>query len=335
VAGRGVRLQGVAPSSLQQRLVHRWQRLDRSFRTAVWVCFVALLIHLVPLALPRNTAEQELEIARATPSAAGRVELLRPLREHPGASAAQLREAAALVLPASSGDARALVDEAARRGPPDVETQLLLAEVCEVEHAPRCVHEALERAQALAPGDARPHLLRADLAERDGDLDGAAAALAQAVARVPSDVAVALRYGRLLSDAGRSAEAERVLAGLEGRLPAPQWLVELGQVRARQGRHAEARALYQRALGEQPQLAPAHYLLGRSLYALGDPQGAERELREADRLDLGDPEALLALCAMQLSQGQRDAARISRMDLDRRFPEAAERTRAGCQPDGP
>ena len=309
--------------------------MDRSFRTAVAVCFVALLIHLVPLLLPRNTAEQELEIARATPDPAGRVALLRPLRDKESASPAQLREAAALVLPASSGDARALVDEAARRDPADAQTQLLLAQVCEAERAPRCVQDALGRAQALAPGDPRPHLLRADLAERDGDLDGACEALAQAQARAPGDVAVTLRHGRLLSDAGRSAEAERVLGRLEGRLPAPRLLVELGQVRARQGRHAEARSLYQRALGEDPALAPAHYLLGRTLYALGDVHGAERELREADRLDLGDVRPLLALCAMQLALGQRDAARISRMDLDRRFPEAAEHTRATCQPNGP
>ncbi|HET9452256.1 MAG TPA: hypothetical protein VFO83_15305, partial [Aggregicoccus sp.] len=139
----------MAPSSLQQRVVGRWRRMDRGFRGAVAVCFVALLIHLVPLLLPRNTAEQELEIARATPSAAGRVGVLRPLREHRGASAAQLREAALLVLPGSSGDARALVDEAARRDPSDAETQLALAEVCEVERARRCVQAALSRAQAL------------------------------------------------------------------------------------------------------------------------------------------------------------------------------------------
>jgi Flp pilus assembly protein TadD len=312
-----------------------WTRLDRSFQGAVVVCFVALLIHLVPLFLPRNTAEQELEIARASRDATTRVERLRPLLHKKNVSAAQLREAAELLLPASSGEARALADEAARRDPQDVETQLVLARVCDADGADRCLQGALQRAQVLAPRDPRPHLLRADRAEHDGQLEEAVAALAQADARAPADAQVGLRYGRLLSEVGRAAEAERVLTRLEGQVPAPRLLVELGQVRVRQGKSAEARVLFQRALGEDPKLAPAHYHLGRALFDLGDAEGAERELREADRLDLGDPGALTTLCEMQLAQGQRDAARITRMDLDRRFPERAESIRVACAPNGP
>ncbi|MBF5045361.1 tetratricopeptide repeat protein [Aggregicoccus sp. 17bor-14] len=299
------------------------------------VCLGAFAIHLVPLFLPRNTAEQELEIARVTRDPAERVRLLKPLRTKKSASAEQLREAAELVLPGSSGEARALVDEAARREPDALETQLLLARVCDADHAERCMQGALARAEQLAPGDPRPYLLRANRAEHDGQLEVAVDALAEASARAPGDARVRLRYGRLLSDVGRVKEAERVLAGLEGQLPAPQLLVELGQVRARQGRHEDARALFQRALGEDPKLAAAHYQLGRSLYALGDVYRAEQELREADRLDLGDSRALVALCAMQLERGARDEARITRMDLDRRFPEEQERIRESCAPNGP
>jgi hypothetical protein len=60
---------------------------------------------------------------------------------------------------------------------------------------------------------------------------------------------------------------------------------------------------------------------------------AEEELRTADGLDVSDPHPLAALCAMQLKAGRREAARVTRMDLERRFQGRLELIREACRMD--
>jgi Flp pilus assembly protein TadD len=108
-------------------------------------------------------------------------------------------------------------------------------------------------------------------------------------------------------------------------------LVELGLVRVRQGRDAEARAFFQKATEEEPGLAQGHYYLGLTQYRMGNMAEAEEALREADQRDFKDWRPLAALCAMQLRTGQREAARVTRMDLERRFPEQLDSIRDACR----
>ncbi|HSP81937.1 MAG TPA: hypothetical protein VLQ93_25675, partial [Myxococcaceae bacterium] len=96
------------------------------------------MLHLIPLALPRNMPEQELAIARATPDPTKRVELLRPLKDNPKATAKELREAAELLREGVPLEAHELAREAERREPGEVETQLLLARICHGERMSRC-----------------------------------------------------------------------------------------------------------------------------------------------------------------------------------------------------
>lgn len=305
-------------------------RLDRSMRTLLMVCFVALLIHLIPLFLPRNMPEQELAIARALATAQERVHFLMPLREHPKATSADLREAAELLLDGAPAEAHELAQAAEHKDPRAVETQLLLARICDVERMERCVSTSLERARQLAPTDARPDLLRADFQEKNGDVEGASDSLKQAHDKAPADPVIALRYVRLLSASKRGEQAMLVLRGLEGQLPRARLLVEQGRVWTSEGRDVEAVQLFRKAVEEDPKLSVGFYELGLALYRLGDTEAAEESLRDADRLDLDNPKALAALCAMQLEQRRINDARLTRMDLERRFSGRMDLIRQSC-----
>ncbi|WP_224369191.1 tetratricopeptide repeat protein [Hyalangium versicolor] len=300
-------------------------------RSVLALCGLAFLVHLVPLFLPRNMPEQELAIARATPEARFRVPVLKPLKNNPKATAADLREAAELLVEGAPGDAQELVDEADRREPGSVETQLLRARICRAERMERCVRESFEQATKLAPGDTRPDLLWADMREQDGELADAAEAVGRATKKAPEDLALRLRYSRLLSASGKAAEAEQALWALEAKLPREKLFLELGMLRKREGRNEEARGFFSRAVAEGPRSAVAHYHLGMAQFQLGDLDSAEEELREADRLNVSDPQPLASLCAMQMKAGRLEDARITRMDLERRFQNEAELIQEACR----
>ncbi|GHH02346.1 hypothetical protein GCM10012319_70570 [Comamonas sp. KCTC 72670] len=304
--------------------------MSRGRRSLLVVCTVAVVIHLVPLFLPRNEPEQQLAIARAMSTVPQRVPFLRPLKDDAKATTAELREAASLLIDGAPDEAHALVLEAERRGPGEVETQLLLARVCDVERMHRCVSAALSRAKSLAPGDARPDVLLAELQEKAGDVVGAAQSLEQAHGKAPEDVLIGLRYVNLLSATRRGADALAVLRTMEGRLPPARLLVEQGRVRSREGADEDAVKLFRAAVVDDPKLSVGHFELGLAWHRLGRLDAAEEALRQADRLDLSNPKALAALCAIQLKERRLDDARLTRMDLERRFSGQPELIRQSC-----
>lgn len=311
----------------------RRRRMSQAMRTALTVCGLASLVHLIPLCLPRNMPEQELAIARVTAEPGNRVRLLKPLKHHPKATGAELREAAELLLEGAPAEARELLEEADRREPNALETHLLRARICRVEQMDRCVQESFEKASKMAPGDARPDLLQAEMQEGDGDLEGALEAMDRARQKAPGEPGVQLRYSRLLSAVGRSEEAESAIRAAAAKLPPQRLYMELGLLRTREGRNEDARRFFAQAVGEGPQSSVAHFHLGMAHFRLGNLDAAEEELREADRLDVSNPQSLAALCAMQLKAGLKDAAMVTKMDLERRFQGQAELIRDACRSD--
>ncbi|MGZ3459551.1 MAG: tetratricopeptide repeat protein [Archangium sp.] len=293
---------------------------------------VAFVIHLVPLFLPRNMPEQDLEIARAIPESAKRVHVLKPLKNNLKATGADLREAAELLREGSPLDAYELAQEAERREPGSVETQLLLARICHGQRMNRCEEESLAKAEALSPGDARADLLRADFQEKDGDVEGALASVEKAYGKVPGNEGAGVRYGRLLSAVGRGDEAIPLLQSLERSLGRPRMRVEEGLVRVAQGRMAEARELFAKAVEEDPTLEMGYYHLGMAEFRMGNVGRAEEALRQADRLDMSDMRPLAALCEIQRQTGRTEEMMATRMDLERRFPERMEAVRSACHP---
>jgi tetratricopeptide (TPR) repeat protein len=300
-------------------------------RGVLVMCGIAVVVHIIPLLLPRNMPEQELAIARAETDAAHRTRYLLPLKQNDKATPADLREAAELLLEGAPADAHELAQEAERRDPKAVETQLLLARVCDAERMERCVQQSLSRAEQLAPGDARPAVLRADLKEQNGDLEGAAQALGQAHQKAPEDPLLSLRYGRLLNRMGRAEDALGVFQTLEGKVTHARLLVEQSLVRAKEGRDRDAVKLLQEAVRDDPRLAEGHFELGLAWFRLGNAEAAEDALRQADRLSVSDHKPLATLCALQVKAGQLEAARTSQMDLERRFPQRMDVIRELCR----
>ncbi|GMU02540.1 hypothetical protein KH5H1_66600 [Corallococcus caeni] len=311
-----------------QRTGRRW---NQGLRGVLWVCGVALAIHVIPLFLPRDMPEQELAIARATENVEGRLRFLVPLKHNDKATAADLRTAAELLREGAPAEAHDLALEAERRDPNALETQLLLARICDRERMTRCVEQSLGKAQKLAPTDPRAELLRADLSEEKGDIEGATEALSRAYSRAPGDPLVGVRYGRLLSRMGRPEDALKVFTSLEGKVPAARLLVEQGLVLTKEGRSREAVRLLQQAVQKDPKLAEGHFQLGIAWFQLGNQDAAEEALRQADRLDISDTRALGTLCTLQVKAGRLEGARQTRTDLERRFPQRMDAIREQCR----
>ena len=304
---------------------------NRSLKGVLLACGGALALHLVPLFLPRNMPEQDLAIARAIPDAANRVKVLKPLRDSPKATGAELREAAELLRDGSPLDAYELAVEADRREPGVVETHLLLARLCHGQRMSRCEEESLTKAEREAPGDPRALLLRADFQEHAGDLTGALKSVERAYAKAPGREGVGVRYARLLSGEGRGEEALEILRKQERSLGVARLRLEEGRVRVAQGRVEEGRTLFARAVEEDPKLAAGHYALGMAAIQLGDLAAAEDALREADRLEVKDPRPLTALCELYRRAGRADEVLAVRMDLERRFAGRMEAVQTACQ----
>ncbi|RKG50217.1 tetratricopeptide repeat protein [Corallococcus sp. AB011P] len=306
------------------------RRRNQGLRGVIWVCGAALAIHVIPLFLPRDMPEQELAIARATENVEGRLRFLVPLKHNDKATAADLREAAELLREAPA-EAHDLALEAERRDPNALETQLLLARICDRERMSRCVDQSLEKARKLAPADPRADLLRADLSEEKGNVEGATEALSRAYNRAPGDPLIGVRYGRLLSRVGRPEDALKVFTSLEGKVPAARLLVEQGLVLTKEGRSREAVELLQQAVQQDPKLAEGHFQLGIVWFQLGNQTAAEAALRQADRLDVSDTRALATLCTLQVKAGKLEGARQTRTDLERRFPQRMDAIREQCR----
>lgn len=276
---------------------------------------------------------ERLAAAEATTDPQARRSALKGFGRDARATAFQLARAGALLLAAGAPQEALDVAEAfVERFPQDIEAHLLAAQASTELRMGRRAERAIEQAAALAPEDVRPPLALAELRERQGDLSGAIAALAQAYEKHRQDAGVAPRYGQLLSRNGQLEQAAQVLGAWTRRNEDAQALAELGFVRYRQERLDDATALLRRALRKEPELALAHYYLGAVLFRQGDISGAERAYREADRLEPQEPRALVALCQVLTHAGRVNDADAVKRSLETRFPEKAKSLAAECAP---
>lgn len=301
-------------------------------RAAIGFCFLALLVHLIPVFLPRKVPSVELDLARLVPDAQHRIELLLPLLQNPRSTAANLRDAAELVLPASSTTARRFLAAAERRAPSSEENELLRARICRADGDTPCVSRALASARAAAPADPQPDLMEADFAELSGHPAQAVAALGRAHGKAPEDVALGLRYAHALASSGRWPDAERVFRQVAKALPPARARLEHGLLLLDAGERQEAREEFAEAVRQDPNDAEAHYDLAVSLYHEEAWGAAERELRIADQLNPKDFRALALLCALQRENARIDEAAATRVMLDRRFAAQRSQYEDACPP---
>jgi tetratricopeptide (TPR) repeat protein len=123
------------------------------------------------------------------------------------------------------------------------------------------------------------------LSEEDRDVRKALDAYERCRRLDVSHVAARINLGRLLHEAGRLEDAQRVYReALRECEPDPTLYFNLGVLLEDSSRNDEAIEAYLQALTEDPDFADAHYNLARLYETLGKPQHAIRHLGEYRRL---------------------------------------------------
>lgn len=296
---------------------------------------VVLLFHALVAAWalwPSRAPEERLASAARERDRSEREAVLEGFGVDEGASVEQLVRAAELLIEVDGFTTlRTIARELQRLAPKDLRGHLWEARAELALHMFPEAHAALERASRVAPDDVRPILLRAELYELSGDLDGAAQALSEAWELGGLAPELGLRYGVLLSHAGRLEEAAAILSRLEDPSILASTRTELGLVLYRQGRLDGARALLELAVEGEPESASAHHALGTVCFALGESQRAEAAWRRADALEPSEPRHLAALCELlgRDPARARDATTLANL-FKRRFPVDVSRIGGAC-----
>src|SRR5882724_9227219 len=153
------------------------------------------------------------------------------------------------------------------------------------------VSEGASRWQA----ESGQYLLAFDGDPADGSLcvvernDAGAGAAREAYGRAlgadPTHLGARINLGRLLHEAGRLADAERVYReAISACGSDPLLLYNLGVLLEDLGRRSEAMEAYERALHRDPRLADCHYNLALLCKTLGNPRHAIRHMAQYRRL---------------------------------------------------
>jgi serine/threonine protein kinase/Flp pilus assembly protein TadD len=281
------------------------------------------------LRAPRLTPSELLARAEGT-QGAERVKLLTALSSAPEATAEQLGRAAQLLVDEQQWDAALSATDAwLQREPKALEARLLEARAAIATRKGKRAESALKEAASLAPGDARPDALLAELRELQAEVGATIEAWSRAVAKDPGNARYLSRQGYWLSQAGRLDEAEAALNKASKKKASPETTAELGFVKYRQGKLDEALRLLRAAVKERPDLLEAQYYLGAVLYAKRDVAGARAAYLAADAVAGNDSRPLVGLCEMeQLEKSPELAAAQAR--LRERFPKDAEALLSRC-----
>lgn len=153
-----------------------------------------------------------------------------------------------------------------------------------VEMGPRASSGHAADEPQEAPTDAQGWFERG-LSEEDRDIRKALEAYERCRKLDARHVAARINLGRLLHEAGKLEDAQRVYReALRECEPDPTLYFNLGVLLEDRSRNDEAIEAYLQALTEDPDLADAHYNLARLYEALGKPQHAIRHLGEYRRL---------------------------------------------------
>ena len=168
---------------------------------------------------------------------------------------------------------------------------------------------ALEEHLDEHPDDAEARLLCGEIFERRRQVEDAIDQFELAVHHAPSTVAPRLALARVLSDAGRSEEAEEELRGardIDRACPDPYF--KLGNLLIRNGRHSDAITELRAGLQQAPHRADAWCNLAHALNQTGAYPDAEQACDRAIAIDLCMPQAHHNRAIALLAQGRADAA---------------------------
>lgn len=148
-------------------------------------------------------------------------------------------------------------------------------------------------------------LAAADAYSRLKQFDAAARVARRAVEKFPENAEAQFRLASSLERAGQSVEAEKVFLALLAERPNDSATQNyLGYMWADKGMHLErARDLLEKAVAREPRNAAYLDSLGWAYFRLGRLDVAEKNLREAQRREPGDPTIVEHLGDLEMQRG--------------------------------
>lgn len=283
----------------------------------------------VALRRPPLSATEQLARAEQT-RGDERVSALLALGSLPDATEAQLTRAGALLTEAKEWEAvLSLVDPWLLKNPKSLEARLFEAKAAVKTRKGKRAEAAVREAGALAPHDARPDAVMAELRELQADSGAALEAWSKAVTKAPGNPHYLARQGYWLSQGGRLDEAEAALTRANKKRNDPATTAELGFVKFRKDQKEEAMRLLRGVVKEKPDLLEGHYYLATVLFQKNDLAAARAEYLAADALAGADSRPLTALCEMEQMQQTPELA-LAQKKLRERFPKEADALLSKC-----
>ena len=183
---------------------------------------------------------------------------------------------------------RVVVKEGAHQWQAESGQYLLAFEGDPAEGSLSIIEPAHSRKPAV-PSDDAPVETGDALDERD--IDATIAAYRRAIAAEPKRLDARINLGRLLHEAGRAAEAERVYReGIKACGNDALLLYNFGVLLDDMQRKTEAMVVYELALRDDPQMADCHYNLALLYEELKKPKDAIRHMSQYRRLTGTKPE---------------------------------------------
>jgi Flp pilus assembly protein TadD len=227
-----------------------------------------------------------------------------------------------------------LVDGWLLKNPKSLDARLLEAKASVQTRKGKRAEAAVREAGLLAPNDARPDAVMAELRELQADSGAALEAWTKAVQKAPANPQYLARQGYWLSQAGRLDEAEVALSKANRKRPDPATTAELGFVKFRKDHKEEAIRLLRSVVRDKPDLLEGHYYLATVLFQKNDLAAARAEYLAADALAGTDSRPLTALCEMEQMQNTSELPAVQKK-LRERFPKDAEALLSKCAASAP
>ncbi len=288
----------------------------------------------VALRKPQVSAVEQLAQAEQA-QGSDRVSGLVKLATLPDANDTQLARAGALLLDAKEWDAAlTLVDGWLLKNPKSLDARLIEAKAAVQTRKGKRAENAVHEAGALAPNDARPDAVMAELRELQADSGAALEAWSKAVAKAPTNPQYLSRQGYWLSQGGRLDEAEAALTKANKKRPDPATTAELGFVKIRKDQKDEALKLLRGVVKSSPELLVGHYYLATVLFQKNEVAAARAEYLAADALAGSDSRPLTALCEMEQMQ-QTTELEAAKKKIKERFPKEADALLSKCAASAP
>jgi Flp pilus assembly protein TadD len=294
------------------------------------VSLIALaVVAVVALKRPQLSATEQLAKAEQD-KGSDRTNALVALGSLPDATDVQLARAGALLAEAKEWDAvLSLVDPWLLKNPKSLDARLLEAKAAVQTRKGKRAETAVHEAGALAPNDARPDAVMAELRELQADSGAALEAWSKAVGKAPGNAQYLSRQGYWLSQAGRLDDAEAALTRANKKHNDPATTAELGFVKYRKDQKEEAMKLLRSVVKEKPDLLEGHYYLATVLFQKNDLTAARAEYLAADALAGTDSRPLTALCEMEQMQKTSELPSVQKK-IRERFPKEADALLSKC-----